>query len=81
MATRIAASISLIVFAVCLVVGGIQADNGFATAVIRALVAMLGTFALGLVVGWMAQKMLDENLAHQEHKLAELQKKSQQQDR
>jgi hypothetical protein len=51
-----------VAFAVCLLVG-LRADNTFSTIVSNALVAMGGTFAVGLVVGAMAQKMLDENLA------------------
>jgi NhaP-type Na+/H+ or K+/H+ antiporter len=72
MAIRIASIMSLIAFAVCLVVGGIQADNPFTTAVERALVAMMGTMVIGLIVGWMAQKMLDENLRSAEEKLKKM---------
>ena len=53
---------SLVAFAVCLLMG-LRADNTFSTIVANALLAMAGTFAVGLVVGAMAQKMLDENLA------------------
>ena len=81
MALRIAATVSLIVFAICLVIGGIQTNNTFFTTVVRALLALLGTFGLGLIIGWMAQKMLDENLRAHEQKLAQLQKKSSQSDR
>jgi ribose/xylose/arabinose/galactoside ABC-type transport system permease subunit len=59
MALRIAATMSFIVFAVCLLAG---LDNSFATAVGRALEAMLATLAAGLVIGWMAQKMIEENV-------------------
>jgi hypothetical protein len=59
---RIAASLSLVVFAVC-VIAGIGAENGFATIVTRALLAMVVTLVIGLVLGAMAQKMLDENLS------------------
>jgi len=62
MAIRIASILSLISFTVCLIVGGFQADNSFTTAVSRALAAMAGSMLVGLVIGWMAQKMLDENL-------------------
>jgi hypothetical protein len=61
MPQRIAASLSLIAFAVCLGVG-VAAGNPFGTVVSRALLAMLATLVIGLVVGAMAQKMLDENL-------------------
>jgi ABC-type sulfate transport system permease component len=59
----------LVVFAFCLV-QGIRAENSFSTTVSRALVAMAVTFALGLVVGWVADRMLDENLKAEEAKLA-----------
>jgi hypothetical protein len=62
MPTRIAAALSLVVFAVC-VIAGIVAENAFSTVVIRALLAMIGTLVVGLILGAMAQKMLDENLA------------------
>jgi uncharacterized membrane protein len=62
MTKRIAAALSMIVFALCLVIGAFEANNGFVTTVQRALVAMMVTLIVGLIVGWMAQKMLDENL-------------------
>jgi hypothetical protein len=62
MIRRIAASMSLVAFAVCLLMG-LRAGNPFSTIVANALLAMAATFAVGLVVGAMAQKMLDENLA------------------
>lgn len=62
MPTRIAAALSLIVFAVC-VIAGISAENGFSTIIIRALMAMVVTLVVGLVLGTMAQKMLEENLS------------------
>ena len=69
MPKRIAATLSLIAFSVCLVIGAFQADNGFATTVQRALVAMVVTLVVGLIVGVMAQKMLDENIRTHEEKL------------
>ncbi len=69
MASRIAAVASLIVFAVCLVVGGLEADNTFTTTVERALTAMLATLVIGLVLGAMAGKMLKENLKSHEEKI------------
>ncbi len=71
MPQRVAAILSIIVFAMCLV-GGLQADNTFTTTVSRALVAMLGTFVIGLIVGGMAQKMLSENVAMTEKKSKDL---------
>jgi hypothetical protein len=62
MVARIAAVFSLVVFAVCLIAG---ADNTFAAAVGRALEAMMATLVIGLIVGWMAQKMIDENIEQQ----------------
>jgi hypothetical protein len=59
---RLAASLAVLTFAVCLVVGGLQAGNTFTTTVTRALVAMAGTFVVGLVVGAMGQRMLDDNV-------------------
>ncbi len=54
---------SLVVFALCLLVGGVQAGNPFGTTVLRALAAMAGTFVVGLVVGLMAEIMLKESVA------------------
>ena len=63
-----ASVLSLIVFAVCLV-AGTAAQNSFGTTIQRALVAMVGTLVVGLIVGAMAQKMLDENLKTEEERL------------
>jgi hypothetical protein len=63
MPTRLAAAMSLVVFALCLVVGGVQAGNPFGTTVLRALAAMGGTFVIGLVIGLMAEMMLKESVA------------------
>jgi hypothetical protein len=68
MPRRIAATLSLIAFAICLLIGAFQAENSFSTTVQRALVAMVVTLVVGLVVGAMAQKMLDENLKAEETK-------------
>ena len=62
MARRMAAALALVVFAVC-VIAGLNAGNSFETVLTKALLAMAATFFVGLVVGAMAQKMLDENLA------------------
>jgi putative copper export protein len=69
MPQKMAAAMALLVFATCMVIGGVQADNTFTTTVTRALLAMAGTFVIGLVVGAMGQKMLDENLRAEERKL------------
>jgi hypothetical protein len=68
MTHRLAAISALLVFALCLVLG-IQAHNSFTTTLTRALIAMSCTFILGLLIGAAAQKMLDENLEHEEQKL------------
>ena len=61
MENRMAAACAFLVFTVCLVVG-LGADNTFATTVERALAAMAVTLVIGLVVGAMARKMLEENV-------------------
>ena len=63
MPTRLAAILSLIVFALCLVIGGLETGNPFGTTVLRALAAMAGTFVIGLVLGIMAEIMLKESVA------------------
>jgi predicted phage tail protein len=69
MPRRIAATLSLIIFAVTLVAGAFQAGNSFSTVVLRAILAMAGTFVIGLVLGGMAQRMLDENMSESEKKI------------
>ena len=71
MGNRIAATLALVAFAMCLLVG-IQAGNSFATTIQRALVAMGGTYVIGLVVGAMGQRMIDENLKGEEQKLKDV---------
>ena len=71
-ARRLAGCCALVVFAFCLI-QGLQAHNSFSTTVMRALLAMLGTFVVGLVIGWVAERMLDENLKAEEAKLAKKQ--------
>jgi hypothetical protein len=63
MPARLAGTLSLIVFALCLVIGGLEAGNPFGTTVLRALAAMAGTFVIGLVLGIMAEIMLKESVA------------------
>ena len=62
MPQRLAAVMALLAFAVCLIAGGISAGNPFTNTVIRALQAMAATFAIALIVGFMGQKMVEENL-------------------
>lgn len=69
MQQKMAGSMAIIAFAVCLLIGGWQADNTFTTTVCRALAAMAGTFFVGLILGAVAQKMLEENLRTEEKKL------------
>ena len=71
MGNRIAATVALVAFAMCLLIG-IQAGNSFATTIQRALVAMGGTYVIGLVVGAMGQRMIDENLKAEEQKLKDV---------
>ena len=54
---------ALLVFALCLLIGGFGAQNSFGTAVGRALVAMIGTYIVALVIGHMAKRMIEENVA------------------
>ena len=68
MTQRIAAALAMVVFAVCLL-AGINAGNPFSTVISRAMLAMLVTLVIGLILGAMAQKMLDENLRTEEEKL------------
>jgi len=62
MPQRLAAILALLVFTACLIVGGLETGNTFTTTVARALAAMGGTFVIGLMLGAMGQKMIDENL-------------------
>jgi hypothetical protein len=75
MSNRIAGVLALIAFAASLVAGMVS-DNPFATTVARALLAMAGTYVIGLVLGAMGQRMIDENLKAQEEKLKNLQSTS-----
>jgi NhaP-type Na+/H+ or K+/H+ antiporter len=61
MPRRMAVAVAMVVFAVCLV-AGLEADNTFAETVRRALIGMFATLVIGLVVGVMGQKMLEENV-------------------
>ena len=60
MTKRLAAAMAFLAFAGCLI-SGMRAENTFETTVVRALEAMIVTLVIGLIVGSMAQKMLDEN--------------------
>ena len=70
MPRRLAASLSLLVFAICLI-AGMQASNPLATVLSRALVAMACTMVLSLVIGAMAQRMVEENMQKREQELRE----------
>jgi NhaP-type Na+/H+ or K+/H+ antiporter len=61
MVRRVAASLALVVFAVC-VMAGLGAGNSSSTILANALLAMGGAFVVGLVIGAMAQRMLSENV-------------------
>ena len=69
MVRRTAGSLALLAFAVC-VVAGMNAGNSTAAVLSTALLAMGATFIVGLVVGAMAQRMLDENVAAEAAKAA-----------
>lgn len=69
MIVRIAGTLSLVAFALCLVVGGLEAHNPFGTTVERALIAMLSTLVIGLFVGYGFDVLLKENLAQEAEKL------------
>jgi hypothetical protein len=75
-----AVSVSLVVFALCLALG-LVADNSFTETVSRALKALFGTLLVGLLVGAMAQKMLEENIKQLARKSQIQEAKSQAQDR
>lgn len=66
MSHKIAAIFALTAFSLCLLVGGIQVDNPFTTTIWRALLAMGGTFIVGLILGAVAQMIIDENLRIEE---------------
>src|SRR5688500_15993723 len=70
MTRRLAAATSLVAFALCLL-AGMAAENTLSTTLSRALVAMVGTLVVGLVVGAMGQRMLEENVKTVKAKLAE----------
>jgi hypothetical protein len=68
MVYRIAASFSMLVFAIT-VANGIRAGNSFTTTIWRGLEGLALAYIVGLLVGWIAQKMLDENLRHEEERI------------
>jgi hypothetical protein len=68
MAKRMAGVLSIVVFAFCLLLG-LRAGNPFSTIVSRALVGMAGTYIVGLILGAVAQRMVDENVRDEEQKL------------
>jgi hypothetical protein len=57
-----AAAMALLAFAVCLV-AGLVAGNDAATVLLHALEGMGVTLAVGLVVGFMARRMIEENVS------------------
>ena len=73
MARTLSGIAGLLAFVVCLMTG-VAVGNTFSTSVWRAVIAMCGTCVIGLIVGAMGQKMLDENKAQtkrEEEKLKE----------
>ncbi len=71
MPQRLAGTLAILAFAICLVVGGLVADNPLTTTVARALIAMVATLIVGLVVGYAGQKRIDERVAELEKTAAE----------
>lgn len=69
MVIRMAAALALVAFAMCLVIGALEAGNPFGTTVKRALIAMAGTLVIGLLVGAAFHAMLRENLRTEEQRL------------
>ena len=62
MARKIATASALLVFAVSILLG-MAAENTFTTTVSRALQGMAITFVVGMVIGAMAERMVQENLS------------------
>jgi len=62
MPTRVAGILALVAFALCLLVGGFEAGNGFGATVALALKAMAATFVVGYAIGWAAQRSVGEGL-------------------
>jgi putative Mn2+ efflux pump MntP len=80
MTKRLSGVMALIAFAFCLCVG-MRAGNPFSSTVGRAVVALFATLLLGMVIGTMGEKMLEENLKAQEEKLKNSATKSEATDR
>jgi len=78
---RLASTLSLLAFAACLYAGGVHAGNPFGITVQRALLAMAGTYVIGLIVGTMGQKMIEENVKAAQKKLLDSRTEAGRQDR
>jgi hypothetical protein len=78
---KLASILSLLAFAVCLYAGGVHAGNPFGITVQRALLAMAGTYVIGLIVGTMGQKMIEENVRAAQKKLLDSRTEAGRQDR
>ena len=72
MPKKLASTLALLAFAACLVAGGVHAGNPFTTTIQRALLAMAGTYVIGLIVGAMGQGMIDENVKAEEERLKDV---------
>lgn len=70
MEQRVAAICALIAFAMCVIVGAFEAKNPFGTTLARALVAMLGSYVVGYLVGMAGERMIGERRAAAEKKSA-----------
>ena len=71
MPKKLASTLALLAFAACLVAGGVHAGNPFTTTIQRALLAMACTYVIGLVIGSMAEKMIEENVKAAQKKFAD----------
>jgi len=81
MPQKLASTLALLSFAACLYVGGVHAGNPFGTTVLRALLAMGGTYVIVLIVGAMGQKMIEENVKAAQKKLLDSRTEAGRQDR
>lgn len=60
MEQRVGAVCALIAFAMCVVIGAFEARNPFASVLTTALKAMAGSYVVGYLVGWAAERMMGE---------------------
>lgn len=68
MEMRLAAILALCAFSLTLLVG-LEAGNSFTTTVMRSLLAMACALVIGLFVGIMFKRLMDEHLAAERKRL------------